>query len=261
MKWVFINLYSFVFRCVLTLDQFLIPGVVVPLVATVGINNKVVFLEKYGSGNENSTGAYELDPRLIGQGPWQNAWRSASRASIFVLPLIHICCCCSVARQDGRFLLSGGGTSRQGRKTSQSRRVERYIRACRETLYAYRFSWETFNFRLGGRCDIGETSGSFSFNLIHHLFFENVLSVLVGTRPHSSRRMEVSCWWAGKNPTVDLLRPIWRFYLVSLAVILLLTLIGWHLQIPTICTLSFLYFRLNTFSLVSFHRIFVSQSC
>lgn len=29
-----------------------------------GINDKVVFLEKYGTGAPNSTGAYELDPSL-----------------------------------------------------------------------------------------------------------------------------------------------------------------------------------------------------
>jgi len=28
------------------------------------LNNKVVFLEKYGTGPLNSTGAYELDPSL-----------------------------------------------------------------------------------------------------------------------------------------------------------------------------------------------------
>ncbi|KAK0190079.1 glyoxal oxidase N-terminus-domain-containing protein [Armillaria mellea] len=39
--------------------------VVVPLIATVGINNKVTFLEKDGTGFPNSTGAYELDLSLV----------------------------------------------------------------------------------------------------------------------------------------------------------------------------------------------------
>jgi hypothetical protein len=57
--------------------QFYVPGVVVPLLATVGINNKITFLEKSGpEGPTNSTGAYELDPSLIDSGNWMNAWRS-----------------------------------------------------------------------------------------------------------------------------------------------------------------------------------------
>jgi len=41
-------------------------GIVVPLVATVGINNKVQFLEKWGTSEfTNSTGAYELDLSLV----------------------------------------------------------------------------------------------------------------------------------------------------------------------------------------------------
>ena len=46
--------------------QFLMGGIVVPLVATVGINNKVQFLEKWGTSEfTNSTGAYELDLSLV----------------------------------------------------------------------------------------------------------------------------------------------------------------------------------------------------
>lgn len=45
--------------------EFFMPGVVVPLIATLGINNKVTFLEKGGTSEfENSTGAYEFDPSL-----------------------------------------------------------------------------------------------------------------------------------------------------------------------------------------------------
>ncbi|KAI3615099.1 copper radical oxidase [Moniliophthora roreri] len=47
--------------------------VVVPLIATVGINNKVTFLEKAGTGPPNSTGAYELDLSLAYDS--RRAWR------------------------------------------------------------------------------------------------------------------------------------------------------------------------------------------
>jgi len=53
--------------------EFLVPGVVVPLIATVGINNKVTFLEKGGTGFPNSTGAYELDLSLTND--FSTAWR------------------------------------------------------------------------------------------------------------------------------------------------------------------------------------------
>ncbi|KAJ9092947.1 hypothetical protein QFC19_008545 [Naganishia cerealis] len=41
--------------------EFLIGGLVVPLITTLGINNKVTFVEKFGTGAPNTTGAYELD--------------------------------------------------------------------------------------------------------------------------------------------------------------------------------------------------------
>ncbi|KAF4622575.1 hypothetical protein D9613_009394 [Agrocybe pediades] len=44
--------------------EFFVPGLVVPLIATLGINNKVTFLEKGGTGIPNATGAYELDLSL-----------------------------------------------------------------------------------------------------------------------------------------------------------------------------------------------------
>ncbi|KAK7691709.1 hypothetical protein QCA50_005109 [Cerrena zonata] len=53
--------------------EFLIGGLVVPLVATVGINGKVNFLEKLGTGFPNSTGAYELDLSLVND--FEHAWR------------------------------------------------------------------------------------------------------------------------------------------------------------------------------------------
>ena len=52
-------------------------GVVVPLMATVGINNKVTFLEKWRTSQflefKNSTGAYELDLSLVNDSG--RAWR------------------------------------------------------------------------------------------------------------------------------------------------------------------------------------------
>ncbi|KAF8621386.1 hypothetical protein AX15_007842 [Amanita polypyramis BW_CC] len=48
-------------------------SVVVPLIATVGKNNKVTFLEKDGTGFPNSTGAYELDLSLVSN--FSAAWR------------------------------------------------------------------------------------------------------------------------------------------------------------------------------------------
>lgn len=46
-----------------------------PLVATVGINGKVSFVEKYGTSEyDNSTGAYELDLSLVDH--FELAWRT-----------------------------------------------------------------------------------------------------------------------------------------------------------------------------------------
>jgi hypothetical protein len=50
------------------------PGLVPPLLATVGINGKVSFLEKGGTSEfANSTGAYELDLSLVPD--FNTAWR------------------------------------------------------------------------------------------------------------------------------------------------------------------------------------------
>ncbi|KAL5480284.1 hypothetical protein ACEPAI_1554 [Sanghuangporus weigelae] len=53
--------------------EFLIGGLVIPLIANVGVNNKVQFLEKFGTGPPNSTGAYELDLSLTDD--FTKAWR------------------------------------------------------------------------------------------------------------------------------------------------------------------------------------------
>ncbi|THG96101.1 hypothetical protein EW026_g5677 [Hermanssonia centrifuga] len=55
--------------------EFLIGGVVVPLVVTLGINNKIAMVEKFGTSEfDNSTGAYELDLSLVGNSSL--AWRT-----------------------------------------------------------------------------------------------------------------------------------------------------------------------------------------
>ncbi|KAF2007335.1 copper radical oxidase [Amniculicola lignicola CBS 123094] len=55
------------------LYQFLIGGVVVPLVTQMAVNGKVTFLEKSGTGIPNATGAYELDLAQINN--FTGAWR------------------------------------------------------------------------------------------------------------------------------------------------------------------------------------------
>ncbi|CAG8976444.1 hypothetical protein HYALB_00008033 [Hymenoscyphus albidus] len=53
--------------------EFLIGGVVVPLITTAGINKKVTFMEKSGTGAPNTTGTYELDLSL--KNDFSKAWR------------------------------------------------------------------------------------------------------------------------------------------------------------------------------------------
>ena len=54
----------------------LIGGVCVPLLTTLGVNNKYQFVEKYGTGEPNSTGAYELDLSQISNPGVGGAWRA-----------------------------------------------------------------------------------------------------------------------------------------------------------------------------------------
>jgi hypothetical protein len=53
--------------------QFLIGGVVIPLVTQAARNGKVTFLEKAGTGAPNTTGAYELDIAQLSN--FTGAWR------------------------------------------------------------------------------------------------------------------------------------------------------------------------------------------
>lgn len=54
--------------------SLLIGGVVVPLMTSQGVNGKVQFMEKYGTGGPNGTGAYELDLTEIDN--FSAAWRT-----------------------------------------------------------------------------------------------------------------------------------------------------------------------------------------
>ncbi|KAH7049316.1 hypothetical protein B0J12DRAFT_101347 [Macrophomina phaseolina] len=54
--------------------ELLIGGVVIPLVSIPARNGKIAFVEKFGTGPPNSTGAYELDPSLIND--FSAAWRT-----------------------------------------------------------------------------------------------------------------------------------------------------------------------------------------
>lgn len=51
----------------------MIGGVIVPLIASPAVNGKVTFLEKWGTGPPNSTGAYELDLAQLNN--FTGAWR------------------------------------------------------------------------------------------------------------------------------------------------------------------------------------------
>jgi hypothetical protein len=82
--------------------SMMVGGLVIPLIATLGINNKVTFLEKHGTGAPNSTGAYELDPSQVGNPA--AAWRELNGLKTDVF------CAASVTLPDkaGRQLNIGG---------------------------------------------------------------------------------------------------------------------------------------------------------
>lgn len=81
--------------------KLLIGGVVVPLITQMAINGKVVFLEKFGTGALNSTGAYEFDPALVSD--FSQAWRPMHVTT-------DIFCSASVTLPDkaGRIMNVGG---------------------------------------------------------------------------------------------------------------------------------------------------------
>ncbi|CAG7847892.1 WSC domain-containing protein ARB_07867 {ECO:0000305} Flags: Precursor [Serendipita indica DSM 11827] len=81
--------------------EFLIGGVVIPLIATLGLNNKVTFLEKYGTGAPNSTGAYELDLSITND--FAHAWREMHVSS-------DVFCAANIVLPDrkGRVISVGG---------------------------------------------------------------------------------------------------------------------------------------------------------
>ena len=82
--------------------EFLISSPIVPLISTEGINNKVTFVEKWGTSvYPNSTGAYELDLTLVND--YTKTWREMHVSS-------DVFCAASVVLPDkgGRQLMIGG---------------------------------------------------------------------------------------------------------------------------------------------------------
>lgn len=85
--------------------EFLVGGVVIPLITTLGINDKIVFMEKGGTGAANATGTYELDLNHLDD--MSKAWRSLHvKTDIF--------CAAGVTLPDkaGRQLNVGGWSGR-----------------------------------------------------------------------------------------------------------------------------------------------------
>ena len=80
------------------------PGLIPPLLATVGINGKVSFLEKWGTSEfSHSTGAYELDLSLAPD--FSTAWREMHVKS-------DVFCSASIVLPDkGARILNIGGWS------------------------------------------------------------------------------------------------------------------------------------------------------
>lgn len=81
--------------------DFLIGGVVIPLITSQTITGKVTFVEKWGTGPPNSTGAYELDLSVIDD--FEAAWRTMHvKTDVF--------CAAGVTLPDaaGRQLIVGG---------------------------------------------------------------------------------------------------------------------------------------------------------
>ncbi|KAI0315679.1 copper radical oxidase [Amylostereum chailletii] len=84
--------------------EYFIPGLIPPLLATVGINGKVSFLEKFGTSEfSNSTGAYELDLSLAPD--FSTAWREMHvKSDVF-------CSAALVLPDKGARILNIGGWS------------------------------------------------------------------------------------------------------------------------------------------------------
>ncbi|KAH9169414.1 copper radical oxidase [Lactarius sanguifluus] len=86
--------------------EYLVSGLVPPILTTVGINGKVSFLEKFGSSEvKKSTGAYELDLSLVND--FSHAWREMHVKS-------DVFCSGAVVLPDkaGRILNVGGYSQR-----------------------------------------------------------------------------------------------------------------------------------------------------
>jgi hypothetical protein len=118
--------------------QFFIGGLVVPLIATVGINNKVTFLEKHGTSEyNNSTGAYELDLSLVDN--YQLAWREMHVQS-------DVFCSGSIVLPDkgGRFDVSlgiSGSRLHWNNQANQYRWMVAFVDFWCEIVYTGRECW------------------------------------------------------------------------------------------------------------------------
>jgi hypothetical protein len=74
MRYALLRMYTMCYAEGLSINVVLHAGLIPPLLATVGINGKVSFLEKAGTSEfANSTGAYELDLSLVPN--FNTAWR------------------------------------------------------------------------------------------------------------------------------------------------------------------------------------------
>lgn len=116
------------------------------------VNDKVVFLEKYGTGPPNSTGAYELD--YMHADDFEAAWRTMHVMSdVFV----------SILESSGRYIVlmitvcRERGASRQGWPYSFGWwLVPRFHRGC-PSLRSYRISWRPWYYRYVGDIIYGRT--------------------------------------------------------------------------------------------------------
>lgn len=85
--------------------SLLIGGVVVPLIISQAVNGKVTFVEKFGTGEPNGTGAYELDLSLVPEAEnYKHAWRQMTGLQTDVF------CAAGLTLPDkvGRQLTAGG---------------------------------------------------------------------------------------------------------------------------------------------------------
>ena len=129
------------------------PGVVVPLITTLGVNGKVTFVEKAGTGAKNSTGSFELDPSKADT--FSQAWRTMTGLKTDVF------CSASLTLPDkgGRQLNIGGwsGTSTVSRCCSMILASNGLKLTCGtivryKDVLAWRVSWNSKHEKLARGC-------------------------------------------------------------------------------------------------------------